>query len=314
MKTSYLLYILTAFLLISCSASTVKIPDIKPGEEVGKDSIVPPKGWKYLGGDEFNTSTLNTNLWSVYGTNGDNAFYGRPQGMLQVYRPEQVRMVTLPSGEKVVRLTSIKRTDGDSIYGHPTWWSGAISTREKGIYFPLYCRMDIRAKVANELGVWHAIWNRYRTGASVAELDINECFVKTNGYDVVNHAIHLWDTATEKTTVNVMGNVNRVARLTDIDTKFYTYSVIIEKDPNAANQAIITYLVDDVVSYSFYTATKPTHNKFIADAVTNKWEDAAWDMVITGQIGSTVSSVGYPAQSLTTAVTELDYFRVFVKE
>ena len=129
MKTSYLLYILTAFLLISCSASTVKIPDIKPGEEVGKDSIVPPKGWKYLGGDEFNTSTLNTNLWSVYGTNGDNAFYGRPQGMLQVYRPEQVRMVTLPSGEKVVRLTSIKRTDGDSIYGHPTWWSGAISTR-----------------------------------------------------------------------------------------------------------------------------------------------------------------------------------------
>ncbi len=33
-------------------------------------------------------------------------------------------------------------------------------------------------------------------------------------------------------------------------------------------------------------------------------------MVITGQVGAALSSVGYPEESLTTAITEIDWFRV----
>lgn len=151
------------------------------------------KGWKYIGGDEFNEDKPDTTRWFRYG-DGKNANYGWPQGMIQTYRPQQIEMATLPSGEKVLRITSVKRNNGDSINGNPGWWSGAISTRETEIFYPLYCKIEVRAKVANEKGVWHAIWSRYRDGASIAELDLNEFFVKKVGKGVVSQAIHLWNT------------------------------------------------------------------------------------------------------------------------
>lgn len=274
------------------------------------ETIPAPDGWKYFGGDEFNAVSLDLAKWLRYG-DGSNSTYGQPQGMIQTYRPEQVQMATLPTGEKVVRITSVKRTDNNIINGQPGWWSGAISTREKNVYFPLYCRIDVRAKVANALGVWHALWSRFYKGASVAELDLNECFVATNGLNKVNQALHLWNATTNATHVNVGNKSKDVA---NVASSFHTYSVQVEKDPAATNEAVITYYIDNVLHYSIKTSDFPNHNKFILDAVAEGRENSAWDFVLTGQIGATGAWVGYPDASLTQAVTEIDWLRVFVKK
>jgi beta-glucosidase len=175
---------LYGFLVLLCSCS--KKNNSTPAPASSK--------WLLVGGDEFNDAEINADTWLKYGTTGSGtSTYGRPQGMIQTYRPEQVQMVTLTTGEKVVRISSVKRTDGDIVHNQTGWWSGAISTREKGVFYPLYCRIDVRAKVANEMGIWHAIWSRYRDGASVAELDLNEFFVAKNGKNIVSQAIHLWN-------------------------------------------------------------------------------------------------------------------------
>lgn len=284
----------------------------RPSDAAEKDTIPAPAGWKYYGGDEFNETTLDKTKWRIYG-DGGNADYGRPQGMIQRYRPEQVQMVTLTTGEKVVRITSVKRTDGDSLHNQPGWWSGAISSREVNVYYPLYCRMDVRAKVVNEAGVWHAIWSRYYKGASTAEIDLEEFFVRTAGKGVVSQAIHLWNSSTNTTDYNLPPGQNRNKPVADPANTFHIYSMQVEKDPANASEAIITLLVDNVVNYSFSTAARPGHNKFILDAMAESRQNNAWDMVITGQVGATLSSVGYPEESLTTAVTEMDWFRVYVR-
>ncbi len=290
----------------NCTKNKPSVPD-EPYQE-----IPAPDGFKYIGGDEFNTKLLNENTWLKYGTAGSGtATYGRPQGMIQTYRPEQVQMATLPTGEQVVRITSVKRTDKDSLYGQPSWWSGAISTHERNVFFPLYCRIEVRAKVANVLGVWHALWSRYYNGASIAELDLNECFVATNGLNKVNQAIHLWNANTNATQSNVGNKSKDVA---DVAGTFHTYAVQVDKDPDAENEAIITYYIDDVVHYSLKTSDFPNRNRFILDAIAEKRENSAWDFVLTGQIGATGAWVGYPNESTTQAVTEVDWVRVFVKK
>lgn len=302
---NYLVTIFLSFLIIN-------IPSCKKSTQ-NHESETIIKGWKYIGGDEFNNTKPDTTLWFRYG-DGKNATYGRPQGMIQTYRPQQVEMTTLPSGEKVLRITSVKRNDGDSIYGLAGWWSGAISTRETEHFFPLYCKIDVRAKVANEKGVWHAIWSRYRDGASIAELDLNEFFVKKNGKGVVSQAIHLWNSQKAAIDLNLPQGQNRNKPVADPSNTFHTYSVQIDKDPNIKNEAIITLLVDGGISYSLHTADIPDHNKFILDAIEKNRLDAVWDIVITGQIGATNASVDYPDPELKEAVTEIDWVRVYVRE
>lgn len=279
------------------------------------DPETPKEEWVLVGGDEFNDAQLNTNLWMRYGTTGSGTSkYGQPQGMIQTYRPEQVEMATLPTGEKVARITSIKRTDGNIVNGQIGWWSGAISTRETGVYFPLYCRIDVKARVVNEAGVWHAIWSRYRDGASVAELDLNEFFVASNGKNIVNQAIHLWNSSTSVTDLNLPVGQNRKFAVSDPANTFHIYSVQIDKDTTANNEAIITLLIDNVVSYALSTKNIPNHNRFILDAIANNRLDSVWDVVVTGQIGATSSGVGYPAENLTTAITEIDWVRVYKRK
>lgn len=301
-------------ILISCKESGA-IQEPKK-DRLDEPAIEAPEGWKYLDGDEFNDSSPKSTHWKLYGAPGvGNAAYGQGnQQMLQTYRPEQVMMAALPTGEKICRIVSIRSVDAPSPKApsndKPGWWSGALSSREANKFYPLYCRMEIRAKVPNVEGVWHAFWNRFFQGASVAELDMQEFFVKTAGPNVLSQATHLFNTLTDKTDTNVPKGLNRNTPVADPQNVFHVYGVQVDPDPQHPDEAIISYLLDGKVTISFSTHSIPGHNKFILEA---KKADInkAWDMAITGQIGG--EWVGFPADNVTKVITEIDWFRCFVR-
>lgn len=297
-------------ILLACSKDT-------QSETVNPEPSIPaPDGWVYYGGDEFNEAAFDHQKWLAYGTEGSyTANYGRPQGMIQTYRPEQIEITTTSSGEKVVQIISEKRTDGNSIHNETGWWSGAIGSRERNVYYPLFCRIDVRAKIVNDKGFWHGVWSRHYKGASTAELDLNETFVIENGKNVVSQAIHLWNSDEGKTQINIPKGQDRRMKVERPGELFHIYSVQIERIEGKPLEARITYLIDDVVNYSFRTDQfgDNIYNKFIIDAVNEKRENTTWDVIFTGGVGG-VGGIGYPEDNFTKVISEIDYVRVFTKK
>ncbi len=284
-------------------------------------SQVPaPEGWKYFDGDEFNDTAPKATHWGLYGASGIwNATYGRQQGMIQTYRPEQVTMHELPSGEKICRITSVKGSGAPDAHGLTGWWSGALSSRDAPDtpgkkYYPLYCRMEIKAKAPNVAGVWHAFWSRHYKGASTAELDLQEFFVRTNGPEVLSQATHLKNTATGATDLNYPRNQGRHTPVSNPSANFHVYGVQILPDPDHINEAIISYFLDGAETMKFSTHEYPGHNSFILDAIAEGRTQSTWDFAITGQIGGTTAGVLYPEDALETVVTEIDWVRVYVPD
>lgn len=306
--------LLLTLAMVACSKSD----DHQSGTDDNPLSPATPKapgGWVYYGGDEFNGEAIDSKKWFIYGTNGKNDAYGRPQGMIHTYRPEMVALAKSSDGAQVLRITSEKRTDGNQIHGHTAWWSGAISSREVNMYYPLYCRIDIRAKVANDLGTWHALWSRHYKGASTAELDLAEFFSRVNGMDKVSQSLHLHNNKTNKLDINVSatGRQDRRTTIEGISTRWHIYSVSVEPTEKAT-EAVITFLVDDKKVYSYRTDSREAnlHNKFITDATSDKRTDRVWDVIINGGIGGKNEGILYPDAQLKKVVTEVDYVRVFV--
>ena len=306
------------FIFLQCNiAENPPLNKEEPPIEDQKQKIPAPLGWVYVDGDEFDDNSPKKTHWGLYGAPGiGNSVYGQGnQQMIQTYRPEQVTMHTLTTGEKVCRISSIKGNGAPApmapVSDKTGWWSGALSSRDANKFYPLYSRMEIRAKTPNVYGVWHAFWLRFFQGASVAELDLQEFFVKEVGLNVLSQAAHLWNNITNKTDTNVPKGQNRNFPVLDPANTFHVYGVQVDPDPAHADEAIITFLLDGKVTYSFSTNAIPGHNNFIKEAK-NGHLDKAWDMAITGQIGGTW--VDYPENSLTEVVTEIDWFRCFVRE
>jgi hypothetical protein len=314
MKLMILNLFVVLYFLTSCKSG---VSEIEQKPDPSEDVIAAPEEWRYLDGDEFNESNPKASHWKLYGAVGvGNAAYGQGnQQMLQTYRPEQVMMTKLETGERICRIVSIKASDAPVPMApsndKPGWWSGALSSREADKFYPLYCRMEIRAKAPNVEGVWHAFWNRFFQGASVAELDMQEFFVTNAGPNVLSQATHLFNSTTNKTDTNVPVGMNRNTPLTDPQNVFHVYGVQVDPDPQHPDEAIISYLLDGKVTISFSTHSIPGHNKFILEA---KKADInkAWDMAITGQIGG--QWVGFPAANVIKVVTEIDWFRCFVRK
>lgn len=162
-------------------------------------------GWSYYGGDEFNGTTINKSLWGIYGDKTKHYSYelygnNKKQGNAQIYRDQ---MVTVNNGFLSIRATRepiktglrkyeddpantdysikmrnpIKPKHGYTKYG---WWSGALSSRDAengGNYYPLYSRIEIKAKIPFSIGTWMALWLRHCNGSSTFEIDLQEFFV-----------------------------------------------------------------------------------------------------------------------------------------
>ena len=162
-------------------------------------------GWSYYGGDEFNGTIINKSLWGIYGDKTKHYSYelygnNKKQGNAQIYRDQ---MVTVNNGLLSIRATRepiktglrkyeddpantdysikmrnpIKPKHGYTKYG---WWSGALSSRDAengGNYYPLYSRIEIKAKIPFSIGTWMALWLRHCNGSSTFEIDLQEFFV-----------------------------------------------------------------------------------------------------------------------------------------
>lgn len=162
-------------------------------------------GWSYYGGDEFNGTTINKSLWGIYGDKTKYYSYelygnNKKQGNAQIYRDQ---MVTVNNGFLSIRATrepiktGLRKYEDDPVntdysekmrnpikpkhsYTKYGWWSGALSSRDaegNGKYYPLYSRIEIKAKIPYSIGTWMALWFRHCNGSSTFEIDLQEFFV-----------------------------------------------------------------------------------------------------------------------------------------
>ncbi|MDO4249417.1 MAG: family 16 glycosylhydrolase, partial [Neisseria sp.] len=315
------------------SEVTAKLGEATDTISVSSD-IVAPSGYLYYGGDEFNGNEINTDKWFVLGSKkGDipnyGATFGQPDGMLSTYHPDQVKVGTNKDGLGVLTIESEKlpNTVENQVNGQQGWSSGAFNSRDVGEFYPLYSRIDVKAKIANNEGIWHGPWLTHYKGASVAEFDIAEFFVNQTGDNVVtqNNHIHNNTPSTSSTDENGFsysgkldinvprGQDRRTALNDEIDENFHIYSVEITRG-DVENEAVITYLVDNKITYSFKTDQfgPGVYNKFIMTAQGENRTEDTWNIMFTGGIGGQDNWTGAPTEATPNKVTtEIDYIRVY---
>ena len=316
-----------------------------------KETVPPLSGWKYYGGDEFNGTAINRKLWGIYGDKTRDYFFdvygnNKDQGMAQTYRDD---MIKVQDGLAIVRATRSKiftglRSDYTEKMRFPPkpghgytdhgWWSGFLSSKdaqtgnkdeqnkEIGCYYPLYSRIEIKAKIPVRIGTWMALWLRHYTGASTFEIDLQEFFVnddpKVDRYDkyekhryynanknFLHQSVHGIDyqSATDKDPIPNKHNNNAYAdRVKEIkfdpSEDFHVYGAQIDPLPTDSGRHLaVTFLLDGRVRSVFLTSTdivsnpksshKYRYNALLRPEFMPHGIDHVWDVAITGGIGGT---------------------------
>lgn len=316
-----------------------------------KETVPPLSGWKYYGGDEFNGTAINRKLWGIYGDKTRDYFFdvygnNKDQGMAQTYRDD---MIKVQDGLAIVRATRSKiftglRSDYTEKMRFPPkpghgytdhgWWSGFLSSKdaqtgnkdeqnkEIGCYYPLYSRIEIKAKIPFRIGTWMALWLRHYTGASTFEIDLQEFFVnddpKVDRYDkyekhryynanknFLHQSVHGIDyqSATDKDPIPNKHNNNAYAdRVKEIkfdpSEDFHVYGAQIDPLPTDSGRHLaVTFLLDGRVRSVFLTSTdivsnpksshKYRYNALLRPEFMPHGIDHVWDVAITGGIGGT---------------------------
>ncbi len=282
-----------------------------------------PIGWSYYDGDEFNGRKVNYQYWGVYGDNyTKNAQYGqnnKNQRMAQTYRPEQITFVS-EGNNRVARITATRDNNPPTPMYAPDkfgWWSGALSSHDSQNYnsyapkyYPLFSRIEIRAKVPYQIGVWMAFWLRHRLGASMFEIDLQEFFVKWYKEKdpavpfKINQSIHGNDNNTGSVRYNLNAESDRISAIDfNPEEDYHRYGVQIEPDINDPdNHAVVSFLIDGRIRSVWCSRNYGNrYNKFMSNTIKNGYENSTWDVAITGQVGASNSTgdmgVGYPEDS-----------------
>ena len=316
-----------------------------------KETVPPLSGWKYYGGDEFNGTAVNRKLWGIYGDKTRDYFFdvygnNKNQGMAQTYRDN---MIKVQDGLAIVRATRSKiftglRSDYTEKMRFPPkpghgytdhgWWSGFLSSKDAqtgnkdehnkdiGCYYPLYSRIEIKAKIPFRIGTWMALWLRHYTGASTFEIDLQEFFVnddpKVDRYDkyekhryynanknFLHQSVHGIDyqSATDDNPIPNKHNNNAYAdRVKEIkfdpSEDFHVYGAQIDPLPTDSGRHLaVTFLLDGRVRSVFLTSTdivsnpksshKYRYNALLRPEFMPHGIDHVWDVAITGGIGGT---------------------------
>lgn len=291
------------------------------GLSAQKNQEVVPSlvGWSYYGGDEFNGTTINKSLWGIYGDKTKHYSYelygnNKKQGNAQIYRDQ---MVTVNNGFLSIRATRepiktglrryeddpantdysikmrnpIKPKHGYTKYG---WWSGALSSRDAengGNYYPLYSRIEIKAKIPFSIGTWMALWLRHCNGSSTFEIDLQEFFVhddaRTFAKDnidkkrrYVHQSIHgidynlgtRYDQDKKKYVLKNGYNHNNYGdRIKEIifdpSEDFHVYGAQIDPEPGDSSRNIaVSFLLDGRVRSVFITSYYKTSDEAVDSA------------------------------------------------
>ena len=266
--------------------------------------------------------------------------------MAQTYRDN---MIKVQDGLAIVRATRSKiftglRSDYTEKMRFPPkpghgytdhgWWSGFLSSKdaqtgnkdeqnkEIGCYYPLYSRIEIKAKIPFRIGTWMALWLRHYTGASTFEIDLQEFFVnddpKVDRYDkyekhryynanknFLHQSVHGIDyqSATDKDPIPNKHNNNAYAdRVKEIkfdpSEDFHVYGAQIDPLPTDSGRHLaVTFLLDGRVRSVFLTSTdivsnpksshKYRYNALLRPEFMPHGIDHVWDVAITGGIGGT---------------------------
>ncbi|SFG47412.1 family 16 glycosylhydrolase [Prevotella sp. KH2C16] len=311
--------------------------------------IEEPTGWTYYDGDEFNGRKVNYQYWGVYGDNyTKNAQYGqnnRNQRMAQTYRTEQITFEN-EGGNRVARITATRDNNPPApMYAADKfgWWSGALSSHDSRNYngndpkyYPLFSRIEIKAKAPYQIGVWMSLWLRHRMGASMFEIDLEEFFVKWNKEKdptvpfKINQSIHGNDNTTGKVRYNLNAESDRITAIDfNPEEDFHIYGVQIEPDiDDPSNHVVISFLIDKRIRSVWRSRDYGNrYNKFMNSEVRSGHDNATWDIAITGQIGASNDSgdmgVGYPEDNPAYATDrsltphsysmDIDWVRVFTR-
>lgn len=276
-------------------------------------------GWSYYGGDEFNGTSIDKSLWGIYGDKTKRYSYelygnNKKQGNAQIYRDQ---MVTVNNGFLSIRATRepiktglrkyeddpantdysikmrnpIKPKHGYTKYG---WWSGALSSRDAengGNYYPLYSRIEIKAKIPFSIGTWMALWLRHCNGSSTFEIDLQEFFVhddaRTFAKDnidkkrrYVHQSIHgidynlgtRYDQDKKKYVLKNGYNHNNYGdRIKEIifdpSEDFHVYGAQIDPEPGDSSRNIaVSFLLDGRVRSVFITSYYKTSDEAVDSA------------------------------------------------
>lgn len=276
-------------------------------------------GWSYYGGDEFNGTIINKSLWGIYGDKTKHYSYelygnNKKQGNAQIYRDQ---MVTVNNGLLSIRATrepiktGLRKYEDDPAntdysikmrnpikpkhsYTKYGWWSGALSSRDAengGNYYPLYSRIEIKAKIPFSIGTWMALWLRHCNGSSTFEIDLQEFFVhddaRTFAKDnidkkrrYVHQSIHgidynlgtRYDQDKKKYVLKNGYNHNNYSdRIKEImfdpSEDFHVYGAQIDPEPGDSSRNIaVSFLLDGRVRSVFITSYYKTSGEAVDSA------------------------------------------------
>lgn len=309
--------------------------------EVPQIPLLP--GWSNLPGDEFEGTEVDKSIWGLYGDRDRNYYYetfgnNTSQGMAQTYRDN---MVTVNDGILTVRATrdAIETGLRNPGYTDPTvdysvipryplkpqhdytkigWWSGALSSRDVDKYYPLYSRIEVKAKIPYEIGVWMALWLRHRNGgASTFEIDLEEFFVHDDDANITNsweghtyefkgkktihqsvHGLTRYKDSDNNIKVKNTYNLNpfseRVREISfDPSADYHVYGAQIDPLPgDSATHFAVSFLLDGRVRSVFSTKEHKIegtsiykYNEMLKDEYIKGDIDHIWDVAITGGIG-----------------------------
>ena len=313
-------------------------------------------GWNRLKGDEFNGTDVDRFAWGMYGdAREDYKFdtYGSngKTGSVHIYRDQ---MISVKNGILTLRatrdaiLTGLYRPekpDNDVDYSvlwrkpikreyapkYTGWWSGALSSKDAknhGRYYPLYSRIEVKAKIPYAIGVWMALWLRHRYGgAGNFEIDLQEFFVNDDDRDIpdkwtnhtyyfkgkrtlhqsvhgMDHAKSYRDSVTNELKYNTTYNHNDFAdriRVIDFNPEedFHVYGAQIDPLPGDSSVHLaVSFLLDGRVRSVFTTKTDMVegtseyrYNELLKDKYIKGDIDHIWDVAVTGAMGGKIDTL-----------------------
>ena len=255
----------------STTTTTVKRPSAQGGGTSATTTTAvssPAPSGSVTWSDEFNGSTLDTDVWTPYYNT-----YGDGNNEMACLRPDNAQ-------ESGGTLRIVAQKESVTCPGNKArnYTSAFLGSREVGRYYPVYGRYEIRARLPHAQGLWPAFWLRHRNGAGVAEVDILEYF----------HSAHPGQSSG---TLHLDG-VHNVSQATvgfepsSVTTSgWHTWAVEISPDPAGVR---FEFFMDDQ-KYESYVDTKHAW-------LTTADPSSSWDIAVNMAVGG--SWVGGPDDTL----------------